>query len=204
MPHGTSRPGPGVFSASRHRGPSATFHNQENIRPGTLGRGNGCQEAPWLPSTASGHNPLNNEMLLCLCLSSWQGCSFQVLLITTLLATLRFSIAAQPAQLHFCMFSTSKSGCSISVPPGPTCPCLSPPAGDARLLCPPWHDYQPDPVSSAGTCGCSLGPKPQICPEHRAQYRHRYPNTCCFLWAPLSIDASALARENAERCKTKS
>lgn len=45
----------------------------------------------------NGHNPLNNERLLCLCLLFWQACSFQVLLITALLATLRLSIAGRPS-----------------------------------------------------------------------------------------------------------
>lgn len=40
-----------------------------------------------------GAAPSNNESLLCLCLSFWQRCSFQVLLITALLATRRVSLA---------------------------------------------------------------------------------------------------------------
>lgn len=58
---------------------------------------------------------LNNERLLCLCLS-WQGSSSQVLLITTLLVTWRFSTAGWPFPLSFCMFSTHRSSCGTSCP----------------------------------------------------------------------------------------
>ena len=140
----------------------------------------------------NGHNPLNNERLLCLCLSFWQGCSFQVLLITGLLVTLRFSIAGWPSQPHFCMFSTSKRGCGISVPPdrrawpylrGWSLPATVPPwqgpqgtwgCSACNLSClpaclpaarPRQHNSQPNLASFARTDGCCLGPKPQTCPE---------------------------------------
>lgn len=52
------RPGPGVFGASCQRSPSAAFHNQENKQPCTLGRGDGRQEPPWLPSTDEWAQPI--------------------------------------------------------------------------------------------------------------------------------------------------
>lgn len=101
-----ARTGLSLFGAWCQHSPSAMFYNQGNKQPCTLGRGarglRGC--LPWM----NGHNPLNNERLLCLCLSFWQGCSLQVLLISALLATLRVSIAGWPSQLQFCLFSTSQ------------------------------------------------------------------------------------------------
>lgn len=174
--------GPGIFSAWCQLSPTAVFYNQGNKQPCTLGRGasslHGC--LPWM----NGHNPLNNERLLCLCLSFWQGCSFQVLLISTLLATLRVSIVGWPSQLQFCMFSTSQGSCDSSrqlqaspglpaTVPGPTCragPCLT--LSHCAKVCmghgaaqPRQHNSQPSLVSSARASGCCLGPQPQTCPE---------------------------------------
>lgn len=128
VPAHRARTGPGLFSAWCRLSPSAVFYNQENKQPCTLGRGarslHGC--LPWM----NGHNPLNNERLLCLCLSFWQGCSFQVLLISALLATLRVSIAAWPSQLQFCVFSTSQGSCGSSRHLRASQPlCLALPAG---------------------------------------------------------------------------
>lgn len=106
---------------------SAVIYNQGNKQPCTLGRGaqslHGC-----LPQM-NGHNPLNNGRLLCLCLSFWQGSSFQVLLISALLATLRVSIAGRPSQPVLRVQHKPRQQGQLQAPPDPQPLCLALPAG---------------------------------------------------------------------------
>lgn len=89
---------------SFRRSPSATFCDPQAGQRGQSPAGRAPVAAfHRLPGAA----PPNNESLSCLCLSFWQRCSFQVLLITALLATWRVSLAgwALPA-LFLCVQPT--------------------------------------------------------------------------------------------------
>lgn len=70
--------------------PSATFCD---LQAGQRGQSPAGRAPVAAFHRSPGAAPSNNESLSCLCLSFWQRCSFQVLLITALLATRRVSIA---------------------------------------------------------------------------------------------------------------